>query len=623
MENLPNIVKEDGDRNLHRENHQQVSDTHELPKLPQCWADMDQKILLLSEQEACPSDDCEGDQSAETGNNGYAIASGADRDDAGEKQTAGGGGNGQGSGANGGGMDPGVPELDDYLGFLDQEEQRKEQEEKEKSYLHRSAPDLADDVADKVTAAAGGEITVSVLAISNRLHGCFWSGSKSKLFMLNNKGDLIQFVEAQCQEPMTRTFGEIVSYAEVADAIGRETKDWQKTAKKCVWLAHKLVLDEIKYSNQRESIEMRVDMFASVSRIEVCDQIARIVFAHKRLPSGDYSEHVIDDYKSHFKEIDDFIDMLVWARMASDRKLAYLWMHCETNWGKGFLLGALDSLGLVVELSVSEVEKIFTGGAVGRTMADFVGAFCIAVDEFKGVNSELKQLQNHLVISPKYQLSAKVEIFSKIFLSAEGVSSLAGEHGVEDQFANRFALIRGYSDLEKRHVFAEVGKFQYMKSVRNYIAQRINNLVDMLVDIGHEDATEMADRRLAEFHQKHAIDCAYNRISNSIHEVAEEISDWVKDVYESRQKRNFDKHSHDVMQMVGESVIKFQSVYYLQNSSKIVGFWLSHHVDKSEIGTLGRKKSEIIELISEDGKGRYPYWIGNGGKKQIKAVRLK
>jgi len=58
------------------------------------------------------------------------------------------------------------------------------------------------------------------------------------------------------------------------------------------------------------------------------------------------------------------------------------------------------------------------------------------------VKSELKQLQSQITLSPKNQLSCTVEIFAKVFTSAESVGSLVTENGVEDQFANRMSIFR-------------------------------------------------------------------------------------------------------------------------------------------------------------------------------------
>ena len=60
-------------------------------------------------------------------------------------------------------------------------------------------------------------------------------------------------------------------------------------------------------------------------------------------------------------------------------------------------------------------------------MSNFKRAFILAVDEFKSARSELKQLQSEISLSPKNQLSQSVEVFAKLFLSAEEVPSFASE----------------------------------------------------------------------------------------------------------------------------------------------------------------------------------------------------
>ena len=70
---------------------------------------------------------------------------------------------------------------------------------------------------------------------------------------------------------------------------------------------------------------------------------------------------------------------MVAARFSQDRKKAFLWLKAPSDWGKGILMDALADLGLVVYISVKEVERMFDGNPVGKSMQDFKRAFVLFV----------------------------------------------------------------------------------------------------------------------------------------------------------------------------------------------------------------------------------------------------
>ena len=477
---------------------------------------------------------------------------------------------------------------------------------------------------------------VDALIIQKMIGGSFWSGSKGKLFLLNKSEGLLQFSAVDSWKFLCRRFGKPIDDQKVSDQVCEayckanyiDLKRLPKNAKEGIAKAiHRAtvgpIVDHLKYENQRESVEWTVDMFASQPRMELKEDVARIVLTHQPLKASGYANPLhVDDYKEHFNLLDEMLEFIVASRFALDRKKSYLWMLAASDFGKGFLIGILSELGVMVEMSVKEIEGVFEGKAAGKAPENFKRALVLVVDEFKTVKSELKQLQNTIPLAPKFQLQSTVEIYAKLFLSAENVESLVGDSGVEDQFANRFSVIVGKNTLDGRPVY-EKSHSNYYRSILVDVAQTLNKLIGEYQALGRDGAENRASLYLNAFIGRHGLGVHFSRLSDNIDEIARGCVAWV------RKKHRYDSHGNDFSDSddprgpLGELV-------YLMNAGKIVGEYLDETFDKSEVYTIKRRKNEIMIAMSEDARGNATH-RPNGrtshplvsGAEQIKAIKLK
>jgi hypothetical protein len=465
-----------------------------------------------------------------------------------------------------------------------------------------SLPDLKDDPE------IDGQI------IQRMIDGAFWSGVKSKIFLLNHDENLVQFLGSDAWKFLCKRFGKPVEIDKIVAQVTAAIIEAQNAAPdaklskvdqaKIIKAAHAAVidpiLDHLKFENQRDQVEFTVDMFAKRAKLQLKEDVVRIVLTHKPLDeSGTVDQAVIDDYRAHFPQIDQVLAFIIAARFALDRKKAYLWLFMQSDWGKGFLMGVLKDHGLVVEMSVREIEGIFEGKPAGRSPADFKRAMILAVDEFKAVKSELKQLQSEIYLAPKYQLTARVEIFTKLFLSAESVGSLVTENGVEDQFANRMSMITGAGTINQRPLY-QADQGHYYRSVVSYIGKTLNRLIADYRNLDRKGAERRADGVLNAFIGEHGLDQHYARLSDSYPDVAMQAVEWVRN-----ERDKFLTHAG--------------GQYYLAHASKALDDFLTEHYTFSEVATLRRRKPEILEHMSADGRGNASHRL-NGTS--IKAVRL-
>ncbi len=356
------------------------------------------------------------------------------------------------------------------------------------SSAERIAGQIRRNVVSVLDAPDAPAFDVNVAVIESIITASFWSGVRSKIYLLTSLEDLVQFPAVEGPKFLRRRHGSPVDIDELAkvemDAAAR------KKLAGCIEAAvFGPIIDQLKYANQRDAVEWHVDMFAKAARMELVEDRVSITLTHRPLTvdASDADDTVMADYREHFPELDDVLAFIVAGRFALDRKKAYLWMQCASDWGKGLLLGALSDLGLVVQMSTTEIEAAFDGKPVGRRPEDFKRAFVLAVDEFKSVKSELKQLQSEMWIAPKHQLTAKVDLYTKLFLSAENVASLVSDHGVEDQFANRMSIITASGNITARPMFDGDGG-AYFRAIRAHIGSEINRLVADYQRLGRHGA---------------------------------------------------------------------------------------------------------------------------------------
>ena len=449
-------------------------------------------------------------------------------------------------------------------------------------------------------------------AIARTIEVSFWHPGSSKMYTLNKWEELICFSKSDCNHYLFKAVSPIFSYDEVYEIfvenlMNNTDKSETTIAKEAEKLTNSLlsgikdlIARHIIYNSQRNSIGMKVDMFADKNSLVLKEDIAEITYTHTPFETGSFKAEIVADYKEQFPELDDVLNMLVAARFAQDRKLAYLWLNAVSDWGKGFFFGGvLIDLGLIVEMSTREVEAIFEAKPVGKSMKEFKRCLAIFFDEFKTVKGEIKQLQNSITLNVKYEPSITVDIFTKLFASAESVDTLMTEYGIEDQFANRFSLILGKYRLPERPLY-QSNSVEYYNSIKNYAANFLNNEVLKMVTLGFDEATIQAGNNLKAFHTKYAIDKHIERFSDSLPTIAEEIKAWIKGC-----KNNVFKQPNwsDDIQIINECLLHNNESYYLKSPSRVVGHYINNKMEHSSKGAIGRKKKEIVRLLSADGLG--------------------
>lgn len=438
--------------------------------------------------------------------------------------------------------------------------------------------------------------------------------TSGKYVVLTPSGDYRVFLRGDFTQSLYMSVGKPYSVfalqgllASVAEKEKLSGKATQGLFDDCLGKIDAAIANHVLVERQFSNVTIKVDMFASTSSVRLHDGCAQFTFTHLPFSEGDIDQEVIADFKSHWSLFDTFIDLIAAARFAAARKKAYLWLRAESDFGKGLLEGALDSLGLVVSMTTQEVEKVFGGGPVGRQMSEFRRAWILLFNEFKSNKAELKQLEQTIGFSPKNMPVCKAELYLKLFTSAEAVESLVSEHsGVEDQFANRFSLIRATGSIDNRPVFAK-SREHYRQTLTNYIAKRLNELVGQYIALGRREAANRGDQFILDFHGKYGIGTQFERLGTKLKVLAEEYLQWVVAEYlsacekvaaDSKLLSATERHVHGEILEGKKSTIGERSIY-LKHPTKILDLWIESTFNRAERGKLVVKSADLRAHLPE------------------------
>lgn len=481
--------------------------------------------------------------------------------------------------------------------------QTQEAEQLVKEVIFSLSDDVSSDILDNliINTPVIHKMITNTLRMGNNLK-CFW--------LLNEQGVLNNHYKNEAWQHMTAIHGNVIDDNALTVLLEKQNPKELDTIKKAIYKAfQQKIYFHIEHNNQRSEIHHSTDIFAQSHSIKFTQGAAILTYKQPELSYQNqttYRSDVIAEYIRHFPELMDVINFLVAARFAPDRKQAYLWLHMPSNWGKSFFKSVLDNLNIIADISENEIKDAFKGKPVGLLPTNFIGKFALVVEEFKTVNSEMKQLENILSLAPKGLPACKVDIYAKLFFSAENVSSLTGSAGIEDQFANRFSYItrNAANDspaLNENKLFKELGSYEYIKHITSYTAECMNKLIQEYKSLEKEKAAKKAIDYLNHFHDKYAIDKYTQRLSKALPEISETFLSFL--------------YSHN------KRLENIKNKYYLQTPDKRLIEWIEDNYPYQEAQTLKHKKDSILSLISYDGTSKTKPISHKGGKIRALPVR--
>lgn len=476
----------------------------------------------------------------------------------------------------------------------------------------------------------------------------------NKFSILNKNNDLVDLSSAEVKAfGFERCFGSIY-YTDLLNEVITEKKlsaeDETALRAKISWIEYGPLMECLKLLKQAKSLIISVDMFAKRASLSVADSIGTIALPHRRFKPSlsvppDIIKQVVADYVQHMPEFSAFIDLVLYARFATDRRHAFVWLHSPSSWGKGFLVSIFTQLGLVVEVQPPEIEKAMAGGPVGISLTDTLRAWILFVDEFKAASSELKLLNKQIAISPKNQLRCSVQLYTKLFASAENVRSLVGD-GAEAQFNNRFAYLSPSTHaemLEGRPVFQSVGKVIYNGALVCYVSEYLNAGVDSLCAMGPIESSRIADDFIEKYQSERKLNATFGNLDDAVDDIVDEIrhclieyASWYKigSMYDQAPEivkglgtnllNTLRRTAIAGMISEGDNSKQRHLAVVLSNPVPFIKGYLALSSDRSTIGKMQYKADEIatkLHMRSEDFKGKVRVYSVNDSNVEVVSKR--
>lgn len=384
------------------------------------------------------------------------------------------------------------------------------------------------------------------LAAIAAYRGVLFDHVRTKVRFFNRVGDLVESpLQAFVLKDVDHAFAPLISHAHYANIVAKIEQELrgedEEAAMATLSGLRKYVREEfeqlVRLYRQTDQLEIVVDMFADQPRLELRDGVGRVTLKPLDLRraanrfigepgQAQRRKELVDRYVTeHFTEFYEFLDLIAAARFATDRRRFFVWLHAQRDWGKGFFVECLRNLGLVMEVSPGEIEKAFAGEPAGVDPLEGRHAWVMFVDEFRRAQSELKQLNHTLVLAPKNKMRTRVQLYMKLFASAESVSSLVGE-GVEGQFADRFSLLSpATSDQRLTRLFStEATGHDYACAITYAIGHYLAARVDEYKALGPRGADARACAVAAAWREQRRLDVNHA----SLDDVIEEHSDQLK-----------------------------------------------------------------------------------------------
>lgn len=483
--------------------------------------------------------------------------------------------------------------------------------------------------------AIGGQdpnmVKVRAEVIQAWIERSFYRGQNSKFFFLSADGQLVQFTDRMVADYITESLGLVADCSPdgINDDLFNDVDNEKEIGKRegqLLRASTEAVLKQIRLGKQREQLAYEVDMFAEEARIDCSDpEHAKIIFPFRPFPTvGTQNDLIAKDYsEEHFPEARNLLEFVVASRFASNRKRSYCWLQAVSDFGKDLMFGTLESIGAATSISMSEAVACMNGKTVGRTPDTLLHSFICWFDEFRTVNPEIKMVQDSITISAKYQPTAKMPVYAKIFTSADDVGALAGDQGVEDQMANRFCHLTGDHPITSRPMWSVP---DYPNAVKFWITSTFNDLIETYRAEGRAAASARADQYLSDFYQQHGIEKSYERYSVS---ARDRIYQFALDLYTARRKYELDigaqypsTEERRFAGLASEHLIDYEGETYLKCFKLLWSQWVHINVDHSaRVGMDHHSKAMKDEFMALDRDMGYKL-RKLGGPIGVRTVRL-
>lgn len=440
-----------------------------------------------------------------------------------------------------------------------------------------------------------------------------WDSAKSRLVVVSTGGSLKYFGRTDAKLAFKDVTVPIPS--DQVFLLNTEDND-DTTANKAGWnefqhqkRLHKFMLEKVIDQRQVDSFSVSIDPWADeVNLIHKNEKRIMHIVLNKliqKVPKKAIDDSIVEDYKEHFPQLDVILKLVAAFRFGADTKQSYLWHRATSDWGKSFFWqGILGELGLAVLLKEKELKKAFGGDPVGLSAALFTHSWLILFEEFSGAVKELKDITHSMMLAPKFESRTTVELYGKVFLSAENVNSLEDSKGVESQFANRFMKIMSDGSLVNRLKYSN-NKMKYHEVILWYVYERLQKEISIYLGMNKYKAADRAEKIQNEFRSTHKISTI--DMMDTVHEKLGPYYNKMRSKWRSIGEPNTSyKEDQEIKSMFGIQ----EDVLYVLQPGKVKEHFMNDTFSRDEQKNLHHKSTSELLLLGKRTKKKFYEEIG-------------
>jgi len=370
------------------------------------------------------------------------------------------------------------------------------------------------------------------------------------------------------------------------------------------------------YNNVIDILIIKTDLFQSKNLLlEKVDKTLYLTYNNYtfRSPKNNLSEkqnnEIIEDYKKHFEELDQILEWIVACRFTDSRRSSFLHLRLSAGFGKSFLKSIFQDIGMLVECRYDDFKS-----PSSLNSKEFTNSIIMMIDEFTIFKKDFKDLTNNMILDSKNQLRTKVDLFAKIFLSAEKSNSF--EDGADQQITDRLNIIdKEVEELEERKKYIYYGNKAYYQAVSSYIYNFIILRMKELQDLGEFESARKSEIFIHQFHDKFGLKT--ENLEVKIRQIFYETINNLIDL-----KNDIDFLTKEQIQ-ISKNIILVDDYIYILQPKKTFDLILQNEDDEfyKKAKYKNSKMSEILKIEKSEIQKAHRVLI-NQTKKTIKSLKL-
>ena len=304
------------------------------------------------------------------------------------------------------------------------------------------------------------------------------------------------------------------------------------------------------------------------------DTVERAITVHTNsivkdieLETKDYPtlELFISEYLRLFPQLPQLVKAIVWARVAPAKK-SFWYIVAPSNWGKSFLMVALEKAGLATE--IRNVDRFLANTEASSVSVDKLSrSACLIFDEFENFGNELKNVTFSIRLAEKFKMSQTVDVGLKLMFGANKVNSLSD--GIDEQILNRVMFLEMDTVMKVTDLptFKKVGSAKAITLLSFYITQLAKKEIDNLKRA--EDSVLVAEQNLSTLGNQFDI-----RKNSDVATLHSSFNSMLLDAIEDNPFKD-----KEVIEMDYDN-----GIYFIRRPKKTIRRLLEKVLDKEEIG---------------------------------------